>query len=105
VDQLLALAGWIPPLTAAQASRFTEAAIGAASREQFVAMLRDDTELNVWAEGFLAHTQPSENPSSEQIGQPSLLQTPLLPLPWRRLQAATRAATSSPAGHRQARMT
>ncbi|MGH3753727.1 MAG: hypothetical protein ACRDRP_13720 [Pseudonocardiaceae bacterium] len=55
VDELVALAGWAPALTAGQASRLTEAAAGGASREQFVAHLHGETGLgNTWTEGFLA---------------------------------------------------
>jgi hypothetical protein len=54
VDTLIALAGWTPPLTSAQASRLTEAAAGGASREQFVATLHGETGLgNSWVDGFL----------------------------------------------------
>jgi hypothetical protein len=56
VDELVALAGWIPRLKATQRSRLTEAAAGGASREQFIATLHDETGLgNTWTEGFLAH--------------------------------------------------
>lgn len=69
VDELVALAGWTPALTAAQASRLTEAATGGASREQFVTALHGETWLgNVWAEGFLACT-PSPERTSETNGQ------------------------------------
>lgn len=64
VDDLVALAGWTPDLTQAQASRLTEAAAGGASREQFVAALHGETGLgNAWTEGFLALV-----PSPEQNG-------------------------------------
>jgi hypothetical protein len=54
VDDLLALAGWTPKLTAAQASRLTEAAAGGASREQFVHALHHETGLgNTWTDGLL----------------------------------------------------
>jgi hypothetical protein len=57
-DDLVALAGWTPVLTAAQASRLTEAAAGGASREQFVAALHGETGLgNAWVEGFF--TRPA----------------------------------------------
>jgi hypothetical protein len=69
VDELVTLAGWTPALTAAQASRLTEAATGGASREQFVAALHGETGLgNVWTEGFLARTPSPEN-TSEKNGQ------------------------------------
>ncbi|SEP53635.1 hypothetical protein SAMN04489732_12960 [Amycolatopsis saalfeldensis] len=62
-DGLIALPGWIPTLTEAQASRLTEAASGGASREQFVHSLHGETGLgNTWAEGFLARAAPSEGP-------------------------------------------
>ncbi|CRK55989.1 hypothetical protein [Alloactinosynnema sp. L-07] len=54
VDQLIALAGWTPRLTEAQASRMTEAAAGGVSREQFVHALHDDTELGgIWVDELL----------------------------------------------------
>lgn len=54
VDQLLALAGWTPALTEAQASRLTEAAAGGVNREQFVHALHNATGLsNVWVDGLL----------------------------------------------------
>lgn len=54
VDQLLALPGWTPALTEAQASRLTEAAAGGVTREQFVLALHDETGLgNAWVEGLL----------------------------------------------------
>lgn len=54
VDGLLALAGWTPELTEAQASRLTEAAVGGASREQFVHSLHHETGLgNAWVDGLL----------------------------------------------------
>lgn len=56
VDELVALAGWTPTLTPAQASKLTEAAAGGASREQFTAALHGDTGLgDTWVQGFLAH--------------------------------------------------
>lgn len=65
VDELVALAGWTPPLTEAQASRLAEAAGGGASREQFVHSLHGETGLgNAWTEGFMART-----PSPEKNGQ------------------------------------
>ncbi|MGH3755316.1 MAG: hypothetical protein ACRDRP_21995 [Pseudonocardiaceae bacterium] len=38
MDGLVALAGWTPALTEAQASRLAEAATGGGSREQFAAV-------------------------------------------------------------------
>jgi hypothetical protein len=68
VDALVALAGWTPSLTLAQASRLTEAAAGGASREQFTAALHGETSLgNVWTEGFLDH-RPSSETTDEQNG-------------------------------------
>ena len=62
VAGLVALAGWTPELTPAQASRLTEAATGGASREQFVAALHGETGLgNVWTEGFLARPSTVDN--------------------------------------------
>lgn len=53
-DDLLALAGWTPRLTEAQASRLTEAAAGSATREQFVRALHNETGLgNAWVAGLL----------------------------------------------------
>lgn len=62
VDELVALAGWTPTLTPAQASRLTEAADGGASREQFTANLHGETGLgNTWVQGFLTRTTSPEN--------------------------------------------
>jgi hypothetical protein len=62
-DELVALTGWTPALTAAQASRLTEAAAGGASREHFVAALHGETGLgNAWVEGFF--TRPASPDSS-----------------------------------------
>lgn len=63
VDELVALAGWTPALTAAQTSRLTEAASGGASREQFTAALFDETGLgDAWVNGFLTrHNSPDDN--------------------------------------------
>jgi hypothetical protein len=67
-DALVALAGWTPPLTGAQASRLTEAATGSASREQFVHSLHGETGLgNAWTEGFL-HRTPSPQSHPEKNG-------------------------------------
>jgi hypothetical protein len=55
VDDLLALAGWTPELTDAQASRLTEAAAGGATRDEFVHALHGETGLgNVWVDGLLS---------------------------------------------------
>jgi hypothetical protein len=68
---LVALAGWTPQLTVAQASRLTEAAAGGASREQFVTALHGETGLgDAWTNGFLARS-PSAANSPEQNGQSS----------------------------------
>jgi hypothetical protein len=57
VAELVAMAGWAPPLTETQTSRLTEAAAGGATREQFVAALHGETGLgNAWTEGFFADT-------------------------------------------------
>lgn len=67
-NELVALAGWTPPLTSAQASRLTEAATGGASREQFVAALHGETGLgNAWTHGFRRSASP-ENIPEEQNG-------------------------------------
>ena len=64
-DELAALAGWTPTLTETQASLLTEAAIGGATREQFVAALHAETDLsNTWAEGFLTGLQSPEKNGS-----------------------------------------
>jgi hypothetical protein len=69
-DELAALAGWIPALTAAQISRLTEAAAGNASREQFVAALHGETRLNkAWTDGFLTHPSSAGFTPDEQNGQ------------------------------------
>lgn len=68
-DELVALAGWTPALTEAQASRLTEAATGGASREQFVAALHGETGLgNAWTHGFLTRPASPENTPAEQNG-------------------------------------
>ncbi|REH31145.1 hypothetical protein BCF44_122168 [Kutzneria buriramensis] len=65
---LVALAGWAPTLTQAQASRLTEAAAGGASREQFVHALHDETGLgNTWIDGFL--TPPAAAEPTDSIEQ------------------------------------
>jgi hypothetical protein len=69
-DELVALAGWTPALTSAQASRLTEAATGGASRVQFVAALHGETGLgNAWTHGFLTRPASPENTPDEQNGQ------------------------------------
>lgn len=51
---LLALAGWTPTLTDAQASKLTEAAAGGATREQFVHAMHNETVLgHAWIDGLL----------------------------------------------------
>lgn len=65
-DEWVAMAGWTPPLTPAQASRLTEAAAIEAGRNQFRAALHGETELGtVWVEGFLARSPASEQPIVE----------------------------------------
>lgn len=67
-DRLIALSGWTPPLTEAQASRLTEAAGGGANREQFVHSLHGETGLgNTWTEGFLPRTSIPENPEKNGL--------------------------------------
>lgn len=69
VSELVAVAGWAPPLTETQASRLTEAAAGGADREQFVAALHGETDLgNAWTKGFFA-CSASPDITSEQNGQ------------------------------------
>jgi hypothetical protein len=54
VDDLLAIIGWTPQLTEAQASRLTEAAAGDATRAQFVHGLDNETGLgDIWVTGLL----------------------------------------------------
>jgi hypothetical protein len=54
VDDLLAIIGWTPQLTEAQASRLTEAAAGDATRAQFVHGLHNETGLgDIWVTGLL----------------------------------------------------
>jgi hypothetical protein len=68
VDELVALAGWTPALTGAQASRLTEAATGGVSREQFVAALHGESGLgDTWTEGFLVRS-PSPDSTIAQNG-------------------------------------
>ncbi len=56
VDELVALAGWAPPLAPAQVVWLTAAAARGASREQFVSALQGETDLSsAWIEAFLAH--------------------------------------------------
>lgn len=63
-DDLVALAGWTPALTAEQAERLLAAAQGGqASREQFVADLHDETELSTaWKRGFQLPPTDMEGP-------------------------------------------
>jgi hypothetical protein len=57
-DELVALTGWTPALTEAQASRLTEAAAGGASREQFTRALHGESGLgNIWVNGFLTSSE------------------------------------------------
>lgn len=66
-DELVVLAGWIPTLTAAQASRLTE--IASADRAQFAAALHDETGLaDAWIGGFLNHY---ESLTVEENGLPT----------------------------------
>lgn len=51
---LVALAGWIPPLSSEQQSRLLAAAEGGADRDRFVAALHAETELgHPWIDAFL----------------------------------------------------
>ncbi|GAA3001761.1 hypothetical protein [Actinokineospora diospyrosa] len=69
IDELVALAGWTPPLTPGQTSRLTEAAAGGVAREQFVAHLHGETVLDdTWTTGLLAALQSTEPTSPEQPG-------------------------------------
>jgi hypothetical protein len=70
-DELVALAGWTPALTPAQASRLTEAATGGSGREHFVAALHGETGLaTTWTTGFLTRAVPREI-VTEENGQSS----------------------------------
>lgn len=51
---LVALAGWTPPLAPELEARLRTAAAGGADRAAFVAALHDDTELAAWVEAFFA---------------------------------------------------
>ena len=54
VEQLVALIGWTPTLTEADASMLTEAAAGGVTRDQFVRALHGETGLgDVWVQGLL----------------------------------------------------
>ncbi|MDQ3763884.1 MAG: hypothetical protein M3460_20425 [Actinomycetota bacterium] len=71
-DELVALAGWTPTLTLAQASRLTEAAAGGASREQFTAALHSATGLgNTWVNGFLTRPASTNSITEQENGSPS----------------------------------
>jgi hypothetical protein len=71
-DELVALAGWIPSLTAAQASRLTEGGAGGASREQFTAALHCETALgNIWVDGFLTRPITTEFIPEQENGSTS----------------------------------
>lgn len=64
-DELVALAGWTPTLTEAQASWLTEAANSAAGREQFAHALHNQTGLgNTWVHGFLTPPEPGASPDN-----------------------------------------
>lgn len=68
---LVALTGWTPALTEAQASRLTEAASGGASREQFVHALHNETGLgNTWITGFLTPPEPADTITENENGTP-----------------------------------
>ncbi|MDQ3274930.1 MAG: hypothetical protein M3Q39_07840 [Actinomycetota bacterium] len=57
--ELVALAGWTPPLTTAEQARLRAAAAGDASRGVFVAALRDEVELvDTWITAFLTPARP-----------------------------------------------
>jgi hypothetical protein len=59
---LVALAGWTPPLTIEQGARLRAAAADGADRAEFVAALHHDTELGVlWVNAFFASC--GESPS------------------------------------------
>lgn len=53
-QELVAIAGWTPTLSAEQQSRLAEAVAGNADREGFVSALHDEIELSrAWAEAFV----------------------------------------------------
>ena len=57
--ELVALAGWTPPMTATEQSWLRAAAAGDATRSEFVAALHDEVELgNTWITPFLTPTKP-----------------------------------------------
>jgi hypothetical protein len=61
-DELLALAGWTPELTAAQQRCLRDAAAGEATRAEFIAALHGEVELgNAWITPFLDTTTPITN--------------------------------------------
>ncbi|MFY9806470.1 MAG: hypothetical protein WAK86_04290, partial [Pseudonocardiaceae bacterium] len=56
--ELVALAGWAPPLTPDQQDRLRAAAAGDATRAQFVAAMHDDIDIGTaWIIGFVDHAQ------------------------------------------------
>ncbi|MGH3887470.1 MAG: hypothetical protein ACRDSZ_13035 [Pseudonocardiaceae bacterium] len=56
---LVALAGWTPPLSSEQQSRLQAAAAGGADRDRFVVAAHADTELgHAWTDAFLASAGP-----------------------------------------------
>jgi hypothetical protein len=56
---LIALAGWTPPLSPEQQSRLRAAAAGGADRGRFVAAAHAETELgHAWTDAFLACAGP-----------------------------------------------
>jgi hypothetical protein len=57
--ELVALAGWTPPMTVTEQARLRAAAAGDATRSEFVAALHDEVELgNTWITAFLTPTKP-----------------------------------------------
>lgn len=67
-DDLIALAGWTPDLTPAQTRRLVDAASADATREQFAAAMRGDTELSTeWIDGLRT---PLPTPSTDNTEGP-----------------------------------
>ena len=57
--ELVALAGWTPPMTASEQARLCAAAAGDATRGEFVTALHDEVELgNTWITAFLTPAKP-----------------------------------------------
>jgi hypothetical protein len=61
--ELVALAGWVPPLWPAQQERLRAAVAGEATRANFVAAMQDEVGLgNTWITAFITPTKPQHAP-------------------------------------------